>query len=257
LNQRMATLGPNLKSLLGTNIAAKLISHSGSLINLAKTPASTIQLIGAEKALFRALKTRVATPKYGVVFHADMVVKAGNNKAKMARMLSAKAALCARVDALGEDEVHEVADEYKDRLHRSAKYWDVAKQLNRGYSDFKRNAGTYIPAALAPKETYKTAMDTKISVKRSAEDDEEEQTEQPKKKKRKLEAGAEEVKTEEAEEETAPTEKKTPKKKKKKSKTDEAVNEEETPKKKKIEDEAVNEEEAPKKKKKKSKAKDD
>merc|ERR1719325_551324 len=119
-------------------------------MNLAKTPASTIQLIGAEKALFRALKTKSSTPKYGIIYHAEMVTKSGKNKAKMARMLSAKAALCARVDALGDDEVNEVADEYKDRLHRSAKYWDVETQLNRSYRDFKKQPSTYIAKGNAP-----------------------------------------------------------------------------------------------------------
>lgn len=76
LKERMNTLAPNLNALIGELIGARLIAHTGSLINLAKSPASTIQLIGAEKALFRALKTRSATPKYGVIYHADLVNKA-------------------------------------------------------------------------------------------------------------------------------------------------------------------------------------
>ena len=93
----------------GELVGARLISHAGSLLNLAKMPASTIQILGAEKALFRALKTRKDTPKYGLLFHASLVGQAGAaNKGKMARMLAAKAALALRVDALAEDQTAEV-----------------------------------------------------------------------------------------------------------------------------------------------------
>ena len=60
----MNAIAPNLTILLGELVGARLISHSGSLMNLAKQPASTIQILGAEKALFRALKTKGNTPKY-------------------------------------------------------------------------------------------------------------------------------------------------------------------------------------------------
>lgn len=67
LSKRMMKIAPNLTSLIGELVGAKLISHAGSLTNLAKYPASTIQILGAEKALFRALKTRGKTPKYGIL----------------------------------------------------------------------------------------------------------------------------------------------------------------------------------------------
>ena len=69
----MNAIAPNLNILVGDLVGARLISHAGSLINLAKHPASTIQILGAEKALFRALKTRASTPKYGLIYHAQMV----------------------------------------------------------------------------------------------------------------------------------------------------------------------------------------
>jgi len=72
-------------------------------MNLAKSPASTIQIIGAEKALFRALKTKHDTPKYGLIYHASLIGQAtGKNKGKIARMLATKAALGLRVDALSD-----------------------------------------------------------------------------------------------------------------------------------------------------------
>lgn len=101
LKLRMMAIAPNLTYLVGELVAARLISHAGSLINLAKQPASTIQIFGAEKALFRALKTKHDTPKYGLIYHASIVGQASPKlKGKISRSLAAKCALCVRVDAL-------------------------------------------------------------------------------------------------------------------------------------------------------------
>ncbi|KAH6684869.1 nucleolar protein NOP58 [Plectosphaerella plurivora] len=105
LETRMRALAPNLTALVGTLVGARLIAHAGSIINLAKAPSSTIQIFGAEKALFRALKTKHDTPKYGILYHSSLVGQAtGKNKGKIARSLAAKTALGLRVDALGEFE---------------------------------------------------------------------------------------------------------------------------------------------------------
>lgn len=69
LRNRMNAIAPNLTALVGELVGARLISHAGTLLNLAKHPASTIQILGAEKALFRALKTKHDTPKYGLIYH--------------------------------------------------------------------------------------------------------------------------------------------------------------------------------------------
>ena len=58
LKSRMMAIAPNLTVLVGELVGARLIAHAGSLISLAKAPASTVQILGAEKALFRALKTK-------------------------------------------------------------------------------------------------------------------------------------------------------------------------------------------------------
>jgi nucleolar protein 58 len=103
LTARMQAIAPNLTELVGELVGARLIAHSGSLMNLAKSPASTIQILGAEKALFRALKTKHDTPKYGLIYHASLVGQAtGKNKGKIARMLAAKSAIGIRVDALSD-----------------------------------------------------------------------------------------------------------------------------------------------------------
>ena len=107
LSARMTAIAPNLTSLVGELVGARLIAHAGSLMNLAKSPASTIQILGAEKALFRALKTKHDTPKYGLIYHASLIGQAtGKNKGKMARMLATKTAIGVRVDALAEWSAH-------------------------------------------------------------------------------------------------------------------------------------------------------
>ncbi|PNP54262.1 hypothetical protein THARTR1_05469 [Trichoderma harzianum] len=105
LESRMRAIAPNLTALVGYLVGARLISHAGSVLSLAKAPGSTIQILGAEKALFRALKTKKDTPKYGIMYHSSLVGQAtGKNKGKIARMLSAKVALGLRVDALGDED---------------------------------------------------------------------------------------------------------------------------------------------------------
>lgn len=103
LTARMQAIAPNLTALVGELVGARLIAHAGSLMNLAKSPASTVQILGAEKALFRALKTKHDTPKYGLLYHASLIGQAtGRNKGKIARMLATKATLGLRVDALSD-----------------------------------------------------------------------------------------------------------------------------------------------------------
>ncbi|XP_018574866.1 nucleolar protein 58 [Anoplophora glabripennis] len=117
LKARMMAMAPNLTVLVGDLVGARLISHAGSLINLAKHPASTVQILGAEKALFRALKTKKDTPKYGLIYHSQLVGQSSTkNKGKMSRMLAAKASLATRVDALGEDGNFTLGAEHRAKL---------------------------------------------------------------------------------------------------------------------------------------------
>ena len=76
LQDKMCNVAPNLATLIGEVVGARLISHAGSLTNLAKYPASTVQILGAEKALFRALKKKGNTPKYGLIFHSSFIGRA-------------------------------------------------------------------------------------------------------------------------------------------------------------------------------------
>ncbi|AOW29986.1 nucleolar protein 58 [Candida albicans L26] len=104
LSSRMKAIAPNLTAMVGELVGARLIAHAGSLTSLAKAPASTVQILGAEKALFRALKTKHDTPKYGIIYHASLVGQAsGKNKGRIARTLAAKAAVSLRYDCFDEE----------------------------------------------------------------------------------------------------------------------------------------------------------
>lgn len=147
LKTRMMALAPNLTVLVGELVGARLISKAGTLTNLAKHPASTLQILGAEKALFRALKSKRNTPKYGLIYHSQLIGQSSNkNKGKMSRMLAAKASLATRVDALGDSTGYDLGIDHKVKLE------ERLKQLEAG--NMRRISGT--AKAKAKFEKYHT-----------------------------------------------------------------------------------------------------
>lgn len=95
----MTQVAPNLTAILGETLGARLISHAGGLGSLSKLPSSTIQILGAEKALFRAIKKKSSTPKYGLLFNSSYISRAKTSaKGKVSRMLANKCALASRLD---------------------------------------------------------------------------------------------------------------------------------------------------------------
>merc|ERR1719261_352902 len=137
LKQRMEALAPNLTSMVGELIGARLISHAGSLMNLAKAPSSTVQILGAEKALFRALKTKKQTPKYGLIYHASLVGQSAPKlKGKISRVLAAKLSLCCRLDALGDQTEATLGQEFKEYVERRLSSMEEGgmKALSKGIS---------------------------------------------------------------------------------------------------------------------------
>ncbi|KAJ6237506.1 nucleolar protein [Anaeramoeba flamelloides] len=125
LKNRMTAIAPNLTSLVGEIVGAKLIAKAGSLISLAKHPASTIQILGAEKALFRALKTDHDTPKYGLIYHASLVGQATpKNRGRISRILAAKCALAIRVDSLGEDPDNSLGIRVREIVERKVRQFE-------------------------------------------------------------------------------------------------------------------------------------
>ncbi len=99
LENLMSQVAPNITNLVGATIGARLIARAGSLDDLAKMPASTIQVLGAEKALFRALRRGGKPPKHGVIFQHPLVHGAPKwQRGKIARAIAAKLAIAARMD---------------------------------------------------------------------------------------------------------------------------------------------------------------
>lgn len=107
---------PNVTTLLGPTLAARLLAGAGSLKRLAVFPASTLQLLGAEKALFRHLKTGARSPKYGHIFNHQLLQQSpAHQRGKVARALADKTAICAKLDYFkGEF----LADTYKEELEK-------------------------------------------------------------------------------------------------------------------------------------------
>ncbi|KAH9716407.1 putative nucleolar protein 5-2 [Citrus sinensis] len=137
LKSRMNTVAPNLTALVGELVGARLIAHGGSLLNLAKQPGSTVQILGAEKALFRALKTKHATPKYGLIYHASLVGQAApKHKGKISRSLAAKTALAIRCDALGDDQDNSMGLENRAKLEARLRNLE-GKELSRAAGSAK------------------------------------------------------------------------------------------------------------------------
>jgi len=179
IKNRMHAIAPNLTLLVGELVGARLIAHAGSLINLAKHPASTVQILGAEKALFRALKTKKPTPKYGLIYHASIVGHtAPKNKGKMSRILANKAVLGCRVDALGDENTKKISVENLKKIHMRMLQLDG-------------RAPTLTPTGV-PLEKYDTPQET-VPMWNPADDVVIEQTEE-KAKKRKREKGDEDEK---------------------------------------------------------------
>jgi len=93
---------PNITAVLGAAVGARILAHAGSLKRLSSIPASTIQILGAEKALFRSLKTGANPPKHGILFqHATVHAAPKWQRGKIARAIAGKAAIAARVDVYG------------------------------------------------------------------------------------------------------------------------------------------------------------
>lgn len=214
LKSRMNAIAPNLTILVGELVGARLISHAGSLMNLAKQPASTVQILGAEKALFRALKTKHDTPKYGLIYHASLIGQAApKHKGKISRVLAAKASLAIRVDALSDETAEEVdttigyegrakvearlrqleggsiaAPNSSIKSSKTAKYDPIAATVASAAPTYNDASDMIMDDAEAetPKEKKKKKKDKK---RKAEEEADESPKEKKKKKKRKSEDG--------------------------------------------------------------------
>lgn len=128
LSRKMGACAPNLSALIGEQVGARLIAHAGSLTALAKYPASTVQILGAEKALFRALKTKGNTPKYGLIFHSSFIGRAKpKNKGRISRYLANKASLASRIDCFGETSTNNFGFSFKSQVEERLEFYKSGK----------------------------------------------------------------------------------------------------------------------------------
>merc|ERR1719251_198579 len=188
LKNRMFAIAPNLTAVVGELIGARLISHAGSLLNLAKHPASTVQILGAEKALFKALKTKHDTPKYGLIYHAQLVGQASSKlKGKVSRMLAAKAAIATRVDALGEETNTDLGIEHRAKVETRIRQLEGG-QVSQISGSAKKSAKFDKFEAKGEVLEYKAAADVTSGGKRKGSaDSDDDEDEKPAVKKIKVE----------------------------------------------------------------------
>uniref|UniRef100_A0A6B2EEU8 Nucleolar protein 56 n=1 Tax=Phlebotomus kandelakii TaxID=1109342 RepID=A0A6B2EEU8_9DIPT len=164
LHSKMGNVAPNLQSLIGDQVGARLISKAGSLTNLAKYPASTVQILGAEKALFRALKTRTNTPKYGLLYHSTFIGRAGlKNKGRISRFLANKCSIASRIDCFTEAPSSVFGDALKQQVEDRLKFYESGEAP-------RKNTEVMAEAIALADTLQKSEKKKKKKKKRSAEE---------------------------------------------------------------------------------------
>ncbi|KAG5834176.1 hypothetical protein ANANG_G00258670 [Anguilla anguilla] len=216
LRSKMSQVAPNLAALIGEVVGARLISHAGSLTNLAKYPASTVQILGAEKALFRALKTKGNTPKYGLIFHSTFIGRAAaKNKGRISRYLANKCTIASRIDCFSEVPTSVFGDKLRDQVEERLSFYETGEAPRKNLDVMK--------------EAVIEAGEVAAEIKRKTEKKEKKRK---KREKRKLEAlstgeGEEEEEEEKEKDEVNGDAEAVVKKKKKKKQDEEEVAEKE------------------------------
>jgi len=144
IDESMDDVAPNIKALVGPLIGARLIALAGGLKEMARLPASTIQLLGAEKALFRHLTKGTKPPKHGVIFQHPLIHRSPWwQRGKIARALAGKLAIAARIDAYsGEYRGDELKRQLEQRVKEiKEKYPRPPKRRGRGRPPRGRRGG--------------------------------------------------------------------------------------------------------------------
>jgi len=209
LHAKMGLVAPNLQMLIGDAVGARLISHAGSLTNLAKYPASTVQILGAEKALFRALKTKGNTPKYGLIFHSTFIGRAAaKNKGRISRYLANKCSIACRIDNFAEEPTSKFGEKLKEQVEERLRFYDTGEAPRKNVDcmkevmdELRAEAGS--AAAGGEKKKKKKEADTeedakaakkakKAAKEAAADDDDDEAAKKAKKAAKKAKKEAEE-----------------------------------------------------------------
>lgn len=129
----MKECAPNITALVGSSIGARLLALAGGLDKLARMPASTIQVLGAESALFRSLKTGSPPPKHGIIFQSPLIHQASRwKRGKIARALAGKLAIAARIDAFSDrDDGDSLKREVERRIEEIDRKYRVSPKRGR------------------------------------------------------------------------------------------------------------------------------
>lgn len=179
LKKKMDSVAPNLAVLIGEVVGARLISHAGSLTNLAKYPASTVQILGAEKALFRAIKTRSNTPKYGLIYHSTFIGRAGTaNKGRISRYLANKCSMASRIDCFSESLSTVFGERLKDQVEERLKFYETGDVPRKNAEVMKEALEEHNAQVKMEKKSKKRKLDETVNGSDEA-------AETPKKKKKK------------------------------------------------------------------------
>ena len=144
IDEKIKEIAPNMYDVAGANLAAKLIAHTNGLENLAKLPSSTIQIIGAEKAIFRHLKTGENPPKHGLIFQHPSI--RGSNwwvRGKLARAVASKVTIAARKDAFSNEYDPNLKVELDERIEeiKKAHPFPERKKVKKDAKDKKSKKG--------------------------------------------------------------------------------------------------------------------
>ena len=132
IDSKMEAIAPNLRDLLGASLGAKLIAHIGSIKRLATYPASVIQIMGAEKAIFRHLKTGERPPKHGLIFqHPSVRGAKWWNRGKVARNLALKITLAVRKDVFSGEYDPSIAEDYIKKVEQIEKENPFPKKTSK------------------------------------------------------------------------------------------------------------------------------
>ena len=132
IDSKMEAIAPNLRDLLGASLGAKLIAHIGSIKRLATYPASVIQIMGAEKAIFRHLKTGERPPKHGLIFqHPSVRGAKWWNRGKIARNLALKITLAVRKDVFSGEYDPSIAEDYLKKVEQIEKENPFPKKTSK------------------------------------------------------------------------------------------------------------------------------
>ncbi|KAJ3086121.1 snoRNP complex protein nop56 [Quaeritorhiza haematococci] len=185
LYSKMQQVAPNLSALVGEVVGARLIAHAGSLTNLSKYPASTVQILGAEKALFRALKTKGNTPKYGLIYHSSFIGRSSaKNKGRISRFLANKCSIASRIDCFLDTPTNKFGELLREQVEERLKFYEEGATVRTNAEVMKRAIEEVQKAvAMDDDESDNDEMDVDEAspAKRKRDEDE---SEKPKKKKK-------------------------------------------------------------------------